>query len=333
MYQKVIVRILVFLTVLFLFPNFLWAEKDPEEKQIKIACLKHKTFPNKDNKVKITGAIELRSTSTDFGGLSALLVTKDFKKTYLVTDRAHFIEADVIMNPKQKNITCLKNASSRPLRGRSTNPLYGHYADSEGISFDKGYKKVLISFERHHRVVTYGLAGRKLLPLKDYQPFDRKKHLPFNESYESVLRTQDNSIIAFPEHYEIEKKVLRGFRLMPDGKVVQNIHLRRHKDFWLTDIAQLSNGDFITLERSFSIFQGMAVQMRHIKRDDFLSGKVADGKVIFTMRPGDGVDNFEGLDVVYGKNGMHYLYMTSDNNFTTLQKTLLLSLQYKLDKS
>ena len=301
---------------------------EPHARAIDIACLPHKTFSNQKNIAKIVSAIEMRSTDQDFGGISALLMSDTQKKTYLLTDRAYLISADTILNPKTQAIDCFENLMMRPLRGRSTKPLNGHYADSEGISFDSDNKKILISFERHHRVVSYNPYSIRLLPQKDYKPFD-KNNLPFNESYESVLRLADKSIIAFPERYEIQEAILRGFLLKPDGKTLQNLHLKRIDGFWLTDIRQLDNGDFITLERSFNIFSGMAMQMRHIKQADFLSGETADGKVIFTMQSGDGVDNFEGLDIVKQADDSYMFYITSDNNFSDLQKTLLLSISYR----
>ncbi len=311
---------------------------DKKDRIIEIACLPHKTFSNPDNKVTIMGAVELRSTDEDFGGLSALSMLADKQKTYFLSDRAYLIVADSVINPETLAVECFKNALIRPLRGRSTNPLMGHDADSEGMSFDADGKKILVSFERHHRVVTYNPREKELLPHKQYDAFDNK-NLPFNESYESVLRLSDKSIIAFPERYEIQENVLTGFRLMPneqqDGqqgsKTVQNLHLKRYGGFWLTDIRQLSNGDFITLERSFNIFDGMGLQMRHIKHDDFLSGETADGKIIFKMQSGDGVDNFEGLDIVPQDDGSYMMYVTSDNNFSALQKTLIMSLSYKPD--
>jgi hypothetical protein len=301
---------------------------DYKDRIIEIACLPHKTFSNADNTAKIMGAVELRSTDEDFGGLSALLMLPDKQKTYLLNDRAYLIVADSIINPETLAIECFKNALIRPLRGRSTNPLTGHYADAEGLSFDSDGKKILVSFERHHRVVTYNPTQKKLLPQKQYEALNNK-NLPFNESYESVLRLKDKSIIAFPERYEVQEEILIGFRLLPDGKTVKNLYLKRDGGFWLTDIAQLANGDFITLERSFNIFDGMKTHMRHIKHDDFLSGKTADGKIIFTMQAGDGVDNFEGLDIVPQKDGTYMMYLSSDNNFSMLQKTLILSLSYK----
>ncbi len=306
---------------------------DKKDRIIEIACLPHKTFSNPDNKVTIMGAVELRSTDDDFGGLSALVMLADKQKTYLLTDRAYLIVADSVINPETLAIECFNNALIRPLRGRSTNPLVWHDADSEGMSIDADGKKILVSFERHHRVVTYNPREEKLLPHKQYDAFD-VKNLPFNESYESVLRLKDKSIIAFPERHEIQENVLTGFRLMPneqqDAKTtLQNLHLRRYDGFWLTDLRQLSNGDFITLERSFNIFDGMALQMRHIKHDDFLSGETADGDIIFKMQSGDGVDNFEGLDIVPQDDGSYMMYVTSDNNFSALQKTLIMSLSYK----
>jgi hypothetical protein len=326
MFKKTsIVFLLLYMGTLAVFAK---SEPESHSRMIDIACVPHKTFSNDNNIAKIINAVEMRSTDVDFGGISALLIRDTLQKAYLLTDRAYLITADTIFNPKTHAIDCFKNLMINPLRGRSSNPLSGHYADSEGISSGSDNKKILISFERHHRVVSYNPQNKRLLPQKDYKPFD-KDNLPFNESYESVLRLADKSIIAFPERYEIQENILRGFLLKPDGKTLQNLQLKRMGGFWLTDLRQLDNGDFITLERSFDIFSGMAVQMRHIKQIDFLSGEPADGKVIFKMQSGDGVDNFEGLDIIKQADDSYMFYISSDNNFSNLQKTLLLSVSYK----
>jgi|GEM_PF-6021386 len=323
-----------FLVIFWLFISFSFravaTESDNIGRKINIACLPHKTFITQKNHPKVTllNAIELRSTDEKLGGISGLVMLPKKQKAYLISDRAVLMMVDLIINKETQAINCIKNVAIRPLRGRSTNALGGHYGDSEGISFDAERKDILVSFERKHRVVTYNPLSKKLLPKIDYKPLD-KKNLPYNESYESVLALKDGSIIAFPERHELQDKALRGFHLMKDKKVLKNIHLKRRGSFWLTDLAVLSNGDFITLERSFSIFSGMAMQMRHIKHKDFLSGGVADGDIIFSMQTGDGVDNFEALDIVPQEDGTYLMYVASDNNFISLQKTLLLSLKYK----
>jgi hypothetical protein len=331
--NKILYKILLILSFIVILTCYGHAKQNKkpanQSDSIKIACLPHKTFIQKKHKATLLHAFELRSTAESVGGLSALLVHHKQNKIYLLSDRSYLFSADLIKNPQTNSIECLKNVKRNHLRGRSKNYLNGHYADAEGMSFSYDKKHILVSFERHHRVIRYNPNDKKLLPVKDYKPFD-KKDLPFNESYESVLALNDKSIIAFPERHEIQEETLRGFYLMNDGKTLKNIHLKRLGGFWLTDLAELSNGDFVTLERSFSLFQGMAMQMRHIKRDDFLSGAVADGEIIFNMNTGDGVDNFEGLDIIHNKDGTNLMYIVSDNNFATFQKTLILSLSYKI---
>lgn len=328
MIQKLLQGLLIVLFIFIIIPqSFAKGEINYNHRMIEIACLPHTTFSNENNLAKIVGAIEMRSTDEDFGGISALVLLRGKPKAYLLTDRASFIVADVVKNQKTNAIDCFRNALIRPLRGRSTNPLNGHYADSEGMSLDNDGLKVLISFERHHRVAIYNPSEDRLLPRREFPPFSRQK-LPFNESYESVLRLKDKSVIAFPERHEIQEAVLQGFLLLPNGRTLKNLYLKRLDGFWLTDIAELANGDFLTLERSFNIFAGMATQMRHIKRAVFLSGKVADGDIIFSMKSGDGVDNFEGMDILPQADGSNMIYISSDNNFSDLQKTLLLSLYY-----
>jgi len=55
---------------------------------------------------------------------------------------------------------------------------------------------------------------------------------------------------------------------------------------------------------------------------------VVDGPTIFEADPGEEIDNMEGIDAHVSLEGDTVLTMVSDDNFSLLQRTLLL--QFKL---
>lgn len=299
---------------------------DYEVKPFEITCVPHKAFERASNKVKILGATELSSEEKEFGGLSGLIMRRDTSTIYTMTDRARLIKTTPIFD-KNNVVTCMQDTIMRPLRGRSTRPLIGHYGDSEGLSFaNKNENKILVSFERAHRIVEYALEEKQLLPKHHYKEFELKE-LPYNDSYESVRRLENGDIIGFPENFSEEKNILQGY-LVTKKKQRKKIYLKQKDTYVLTDINILSNGDFITLERAFSFFKGINIIMRHIPQKDLLSGKVADGKIIFEISSGEGGDNMEGMSVIPTKGG-DLLYVVSDDNFTSLQDTIIFSLFYR----
>ena len=208
----------------------------------------------------------------------------------------------------------------------------GHYADSEGLSFGQTENDILISFERAHRVVNYQLNETQLLPKKNYPALEIKK-LPYNESYESVRMLENGDILAVPEYYiPAKQKNMMFYLYAPKTDILKTFFLVPSDGHYITDVNILNNGDFITLERSFSILTGISIQMRHIKRADLFGKNPADGEVIFRMASGEGVDNLEGMAVIHSDNG-NYLYVISDDNFTSLQDTIIFSMFYPLKKS
>ena len=298
-------------------------------KDIIVTCEEHKTRFDNQNKVQFNHAITLKSDDDEFGGFSGLLLRGDKQYLYSITDRARFVS----MQPEfdaNNNISCVSNTKKRPLRGRSTRPLIGHYGDSEGLSFGNNTEdKILISFERAHRVVEYDITMEQLLPLSDYEVL-AVRELPYNKSYETVRMLNNKDILAFPEEYEIKKGILKGFLYNIEDDSKTDIAIEKYEEHLITDIDILSNGDFLTLERHFSFLTGISIIMRHIKKSHLLSGNPTSGEIVFRMTSAEGADNFEGMSIHH--NGSHnHIYMIADDNFTSLQKTLLFSLKYDVN--
>lgn len=297
---------------------------------ITVRCAHHQTRQNPNDKAQVKYAISLTSDDEDFGGLSGILLSDDKERFYAISDRARFFHMAPIFDARN-NISCFSSVQKRPLRGRSTRALIGHHGDSEGLSFKKNDKnKVLISFERAHRIVEYDLSMDQLLPQTDYETLAIRE-LPYNKSFETVRMISDNEVIAFPEGHEVKKGFLKGYLYNIKDETNIDITLEKYDGHYITDINILNNGDYLTLERRLSLLTGISTVMRHIKKEDLLSGNPASGNVIFHMTSTEGGDNFEAMEIKHNKT-MNHIYIVSDNNFTSFQKTLLLHLEYDFEQ-
>jgi hypothetical protein len=69
---------------------------------------------------------------------------------------------------------------------------------------------------------------------------------------------------------------------------------------------------------------GVGIRIRRIPLHAIAPGAVADGPPIFEADLGYEIDNMEGLDVHRADDGEIVLTMISDDNFSLLQRTLLL---------
>ena len=100
--------------------------------------------------------------------------------------------------------------------------------------------------------------------------------------------------------------------------------IRRTDEFDISDAALLPSGELLILERKFSLLNGVGIRIRKIPLRAIAPGAVVDGPSIFDADLGHEIDNMEGLDVHRNEDGDIVLTMVSDDNFSLLQRTLLL---------
>jgi hypothetical protein len=86
----------------------------------------------------------------------------------------------------------------------------------------------------------------------------------------------------------------------------------------------LPAGDLLILERKFSWLSGIGIRIRRVPLTSVTSGAVIDGPSIFEADLANEVDNMEGIDAHLTAEGETVLTMVSDDNFSPIQRTLLL---------
>ena len=86
----------------------------------------------------------------------------------------------------------------------------------------------------------------------------------------------------------------------------------------------MPGGDVLLLERKFSWTSGLLIRMRRIALGEIKPGALVDGPILFEADLGYEIDNMEGLSVHRGAGGETVLTLISDDNFSVIQRTLLL---------
>jgi hypothetical protein len=86
----------------------------------------------------------------------------------------------------------------------------------------------------------------------------------------------------------------------------------------------LPAGDLLILERKFSWLSGIGIRIRRVALTSVAPGAVIDGPSIFEAGLANEVDNMEGIDAHLTAEGETVLTMVSDDNFSLIQRTLLL---------
>ena len=100
--------------------------------------------------------------------------------------------------------------------------------------------------------------------------------------------------------------------------------VRRTDNYDISDAVLLPSGDLLVLERKFSLLSGIGIRIRRIALTSVAPGAVVDGPPIFDADLGHEIDNMEGIDAYVTPAGETVLTMVSDDNFSMLERTLLL---------
>lgn len=285
--------------------------------------------------LRYLGGLQLDSSDKRFGGLSGLEISPDGRRLMMVSDVGDLITATldyaegVPVGLSQVTIQRLIDEEGAPLGAK-----FG--ADAEALRAVGGEglpDDVLIAFERDNRVLRYrtGADGR-LAPATLVPMPAAIDDLPYNQGLEGLAVVPRGapgagSLVALAEAESAEPPgTMPGWVIGPDGSW-REIFLIRDGGFNVTDAVALANGDLIVLERRFNVLTGVAMRVRRITAAELAGEEPIAGVSLLAAGMAYAVDNMEGIAVHTDEAGRTVLTIVSDDNFNTLQRTLLLQFE------
>ena len=153
------------------------------------------------------------------------------------------------------------------------------------------------------------------------------RKLPFNKGLEALVVVPKGlplagTLIAISERGLDADGNIIGFLI--GGKTPGQFSIRRTDNFDVSDAVLLPSGDLLVLERKFSWLGGIGIRIRRIPLTSLAPGAVVDGPTIFEADLGNEIDNMEGIDAHVTPEGDTVLTLVSDDNFSMIQRNLLL---------
>jgi hypothetical protein len=258
------------------------------------------------------GGVALTSDQTSrLHGLSDLDVQAD-GRLVAVGDEGDLFRGQVVLDAAGRlagvtdgRISALMGVDGRPLSGKNE-------ADSEGLALMPS-GDLLISFERHDRILLYPAAGGPPHPVPS--PATR---FPFNEGMEALAPDPDRGPHAFITGGETS-----GLTWLCNihAPCVDGPKVSLPTGFGLVAARRLPAGRTAWLLRAFNPVTKSVIELRITGPD----GKVVDQQA---LRGPLTVDNFEGLSAVPQPDGRIRFYMISDDNFSASQRTLLMAFDW-----
>jgi hypothetical protein len=221
----------------------------------------------------------------------------------------------------------LADVEASPMIGPDGRPITARgWFDSESLALDGSL--VYVGLERVNQVLRFDFSKgftRSRSEVVAMPPAVKK--LPYNQGLEALVfvpkgQPLAGTLIAMSERGLDPQGNLIAF--LVGGPTPGQFSVRRTNNFDISDAVLLPSGDLLILERKFSWLSGVGIRIRRIPLKSIAPGALVDGPSIFDADLGQEIDNMEGIDAFVSPEGDTVLTMVSDDNFSLLQRTLLL---------
>jgi hypothetical protein len=289
------------------------------------------SFDRRDHSQVRFGSLEYRSglilTSPfrGFGGLSGIRLDARGERFISFSDKGIWFTGRILYQGRA--MTGLDDVETAPMLGADGRPITARgWFDSESIALDGSV--VYIGLERVNQVLRFDFAKGFTRSRGEVVPMPPAvKRLPFNKGLEALVFVPKGlalagTLIAISERGLDSAGNLIAF--LVGGPTPGQFSVRRSQNFDVSDAVLLPSGDLLVLERKFSLLEGLGVRIRRIALKSLAPNAVVDGPSIFEADLGQEIDNMEGIDAHITPEGDTVLTMVSDDNFSMIQRTLLL---------
>jgi hypothetical protein len=289
------------------------------------------SFDPRDRSHVRFGALEYRSglvlTSSfpGFGGLSGIRLDAKGERFIALSDKGSWFTGRILYSGRA--MVGLDEVEAAPMLGPDGRPITARgWFDSESIALDGSF--VYVGLERVNQVLRFDFSKGFTRARGEVVPMPAAvKKLPNNKGLEALVFVPKGlplagTLIAMSERGLDGDGNLIAF--LVGGPTPGQFSIRRTENFDISDAVLLPSGDLLVLERKFSLVAGVGIRIRRIQLATIAPGALVDGPAIFNADLGQEIDNLEGIDAHVTAEGDTVLTMVSDDNFSLIQRTLLL---------
>jgi hypothetical protein len=274
------------------------------------------------------GGLGLSGSHPRFGGFSGLWRSPDGRDLVAVTDNGFWLTAKVVSRAGKP--VALEQAELAPILGSSGRPLHrSRYYDTEGLTIVDGV--AYLGVERTHDLLRFDWATEGVRARAQTVPVPREvKRLPNNRGLEAIGVVPSGhalagAVVAVAERSGREDDEAT-LGLILGGRQPGLFRVARHDGYDITDLAFLPGGDMLLLERWHRSLRGVGMRIRRIAGTSLKPGAMLDGPYLIEADLGQEIDNMEGMSV-HRADGKTVLTLISDDNFSFLQRTVLLEFE------
>lgn len=301
-------------------------------------------YPDRPNELRADhlryrGGLQLSSSDPRFGGLSDLAVSADGLHLLALSDVAVWFRADLIYD-SQGDLAGLSGGAIAPMLNREGQSMLGKEGDAEGMTLVDGHNLnggVLVSFEGNNRVWRYDFAQGSGVRPEPVVMGAWIEDLNRNQGMEAITLLPGNRLLALSEHsLDASGDIIAGLEPYPataQAEATGPLTVVPRETFYVTSVARMPDDKGIyLLERRYSPLAGMGTEIRHIPLADIHPRARLEGVTLASLSSNvANIDNMEGMAVRRGPKGETFIYLISDDNYSILQRTLLLMFELTPD--
>ncbi len=264
----------------------------------------------------VTG-FELRSADPRFGGISAMVLSRSGFTA--ISDNGTVMWFDGrYRRPSTLRLLPLPAGPGVPTR-KSDRDSEALVAGSDGRTW--------VAYENSNSIWRY---DRDFQHAQSHRAPPEMRRWAANTGAEAMVRLNDGRFLIFSEgkgSVAGSRDVLLFDRDPTDPSArADRMNYRLPPGFSVTDAALLGDRRIVTLHRSFSVADGIAASIGVIDLAALVPDAVVSPRILATLRPPTTVDNMEAL-AIERRGKRTYLWIASDDNFSTLQRTLLMQFE------
>lgn len=289
--------------------------------------------------LRFLGALDIAGGDA-VGGLSGLWVAPAGDRFVAIGDTGLVVDGRLDHDGGQDpggRLIGVHDVQARPLAVEEGVSHRKRRTDAEDLTRlpDGGW---LVTLERDHRILRYppggnggddGPQGRpSAIPL----PPGVAEDAPENGGLETLTRLSDGRLLTIEEGADDGRQERRAWVTrdgIPGDGVPrsaadwQGFTYRAAPRYRPTAAAPLPDGGALVLEREVSLLGGWSSRIVRLTRHQLRAGAVVDGEELGRLESPLLNDNFEGMATRPGREGETLVYLVSDNNFSSLQRTYL----------
>ncbi len=272
------------------------------------------------DRLTIDAAFTLRSSHPSFGGLSGLWIDDAADVAIMVNDGGQRLRAR-LLHDEAGRLIGFEDWSVTSLNRSPGDGLGPEWSDSESLSGD-GQGHLIVAYEGMHRLRRWSIDDLDGIP----EPLVLPEGLggASNSGIEALSSLPGGRLFAIAERVGAwGGEGLMGWVI--DGDRADDLIYVPAAGFAPAGAGRLDDHIYV-VERSFSLLGGFRNRIATLSTNDVRPGAKLWGQELAAFQWGLLGENFEGIAARRGADGAAKLYLLTDDNFSFLQKTLLIQI-------